>query len=133
VFDTGTNTFIANLAIGNSPEGVSVTPDGSRVYVANSFSGSVSVIDAATNTVGGTITTGGAPFAFGNFIGGAPPVRRRRWARCRCRPCPITRSWRSRRSLSWSPRWPPAAGRRSAAFASARRPPQAPRFFEACA
>jgi YVTN family beta-propeller protein len=73
VVDTATNTVVGNIAVGATPEGVSVTPDGAFVYVANSFSESVSVIDAATNTVIATIATGAgsAPFAFGNFIGGA--------------------------------------------------------------
>jgi YVTN family beta-propeller protein len=41
---------------------VAVTPDGSRVYVANRNSGTVSVIDTATNTVvGSPIPVGGLP------------------------------------------------------------------------
>ena len=34
------------------PDGIAVTPDGSRVYVTDANTGQVSVIDAATNTVG---------------------------------------------------------------------------------
>jgi YVTN family beta-propeller protein len=49
-----------------------VTPDGGKVYVANyngPASGSVSVIDTATNTViGSPIAVGGNPFPFGLFI-----------------------------------------------------------------
>ena len=44
-------------------------PDGSRVYVVNSFSETVSVIDTVTNTVVDTVAVGMAPRAFGQFIG----------------------------------------------------------------
>jgi YVTN family beta-propeller protein len=37
--------------------GIAVTPDGTTVFVSNSISGSVSVIDAATNTVITTLTS----------------------------------------------------------------------------
>jgi YVTN family beta-propeller protein len=41
------------------PTGVAVTPDGSKVYVANnSFPNSVSEIDTATNTISATIPIG---------------------------------------------------------------------------
>src|SRR5262249_50781347 len=42
--------------------GVAVTPDGSRVYVANQGSSSVSVINTATNTVTATVGVGHLPF-----------------------------------------------------------------------
>ena len=35
VIDTATNTVIATIPVGSSPFGVAVTPDGSKVYVAN--------------------------------------------------------------------------------------------------
>jgi YVTN family beta-propeller protein len=73
VIDTATNTAIATILVGNGPAGVAVTPDGSKVYVANSeLSNSVSVIDTKTNTVTATIPVGSFPFAFGNFIQPAP-------------------------------------------------------------
>ena len=37
---------------------MAVTPDGSKVYVANAFSSTVSVIATATNTVTATIPVG---------------------------------------------------------------------------
>ncbi|WP_255286754.1 MULTISPECIES: YncE family protein [unclassified Bacillus (in: firmicutes)] len=43
------------------PEGVAVLPNGARVYVTNFNSGTVSVIDTATNTVTATITVGAYP------------------------------------------------------------------------
>jgi YVTN family beta-propeller protein len=52
---------------------VAVTPDGSKVYVVNSDSKTVSVIDTATNTViGSPIPVGIFPHAFGVFIQPAP-------------------------------------------------------------
>ena len=51
---------------------MAVTPDGSKVYVANSGSTAVSVIDTATNAVSATIPVGKAPIAFGVFIQPAP-------------------------------------------------------------
>jgi YVTN family beta-propeller protein len=45
-----------------------VTADGSKVYVANIWDYSVSVINTATNRVGTTIRVGVNPQAFGIFI-----------------------------------------------------------------
>jgi YVTN family beta-propeller protein len=64
VIDTATNTVTATIPVGSGPSGVAVTPDGTKVYVANAFFGfgtNVSVIDAATNTVIATIPAGSAP------------------------------------------------------------------------
>lgn len=46
---------IATIAVGATPYGIAVTPDGSQVYVSNSTAGSVSVIDTSTRTVTKTI------------------------------------------------------------------------------
>jgi YVTN family beta-propeller protein len=63
VIDTATNTVSATIPDGASPFGVAVTPDGSKVYIANSpFNGTVSVIDTGTNTVSATIPVGFSPF-----------------------------------------------------------------------
>jgi len=65
VIDTSTNTVIGSpITVGNNPSGVAATPDGSKVYVANSNSNddSVSVIDVATNMViGSPIMVGADP------------------------------------------------------------------------
>ena len=45
-----------------------MTPDGSKVYVANSNSNSVSVITTATNLVAATVPVGSGPESFGPFI-----------------------------------------------------------------
>jgi YVTN family beta-propeller protein len=55
VIDTATNTVTATIPVGSAPGGVAVTPDGTKVYVANAFSNTVSVIATATNTVTTTI------------------------------------------------------------------------------
>ena len=46
VIDTVGFTLIANVAVGNSPRGVCVTPDLSTVYVTNFTDNTVSVISA---------------------------------------------------------------------------------------
>ena len=46
------------MNVGNHPNGVAVTPDGTKVYVANQGSNTVSVIDTATNNVTATVTVG---------------------------------------------------------------------------
>jgi YVTN family beta-propeller protein len=59
VIDTATNTVVGSpITVGQSPQGVAVSPDGSHVYVAipnpsqsGIGFGTVSVIDTATNTV----------------------------------------------------------------------------------
>ena len=58
VINTATNTVTATITVGTYPYGVSVSPDGSKVYVANNGDGTVSVINTATNTVTATITVG---------------------------------------------------------------------------
>jgi YVTN family beta-propeller protein len=53
---------------------VALTPDGSKLLVANNGDNNVSVIDTATNTViGPPISVGNNPIAFGVFI--QPPPR----------------------------------------------------------
>lgn len=68
VIDTATNTVVATVPVGASPEGVAVNRASTFAYVANK--NAVSVIDTATNTVVATVPVGKRPSAFGNFIGG---------------------------------------------------------------
>jgi YVTN family beta-propeller protein len=49
------------VAVGNSPSSVTALANNTKVYVANSGANSVSVIDAATKTVTGTIAVGASP------------------------------------------------------------------------
>ncbi len=80
VLDTATNTLVALygvLGFNLAPQGISVTPDGKRVYVVNLQSGNVSVIDTTTNAAVATVKVGSRPVAFGQFIGpaaAAPPA-----------------------------------------------------------
>jgi YVTN family beta-propeller protein len=53
VIDTATNTVVRTIPLPSF--GVAVSPDGSRVYVANGAQGGISMIDTATNTVTATI------------------------------------------------------------------------------
>ena len=53
----------------SSPQGVAITPDGKHAYVANGNSGTVSVVDTATNTVEATMIS--VPFPSG--VGIMPP------------------------------------------------------------
>ena len=68
VFDIATATVVATIAVGTSPQGLAVTPDGAYVYVCNYGSNSVSVIDTATNAVTTTITVASSP----NYIAITP-------------------------------------------------------------
>ena len=54
-------SLITTLSAGGSPGELKATPDGQRVYVANTTSNDVTVIDTATNAVIGTIAVGTNP------------------------------------------------------------------------
>jgi len=56
VIDTRTNIVIASVTVANGPEGIAVSPNGRRAYVA-AISGFVSVIDTRTNSVVATSTS----------------------------------------------------------------------------
>jgi len=76
VIEAGTVT--AEIPVGRGAEGLAVTPDGGRVLVTNfcddnavncdSNAGSVSVIDAASKSIVGTIPVGRGPLSWGKFI-----------------------------------------------------------------
>ncbi|MDR7665845.1 PGF-pre-PGF domain-containing protein [Methanosarcina sp. Z-7115] len=57
VIDTETGIVISSVKVG-SGQGVAVSPDGKKAYVANLGSNNVSVIDTATNTVIATVNVG---------------------------------------------------------------------------
>ena len=66
VIDTATNNVTASVNVGVGPQGVAVSPDGTKVYVTNEGSdtgaiSTVSVIDTATNTVTATVNVGIRP------------------------------------------------------------------------
>ncbi len=68
VIETTNNTIIKTVAVGSSPTGIAVTPDGVDVYVANQGSNSVSVVNTASNTVADTV-----PVAGPSYISIIPP------------------------------------------------------------
>ena len=68
VIDIASERVVATIPVGINPYGMAITPDGKRVYVANNFSNTVSVIDTEHNVVIRTVAVGGGPIAFGNFI-----------------------------------------------------------------
>ena len=70
VINTTTNTIVTTLTLGYDPSGVSVSPDGSLVYVTVRGSNFVSVINTATNAVITTVNVGSGPLSVGNFITG---------------------------------------------------------------
>jgi YVTN family beta-propeller protein len=58
VIGTATGRVTGSVAAGRLPALIAVTPDGSRVWAGNTLSGNVTVINAAANTVAGTVLTG---------------------------------------------------------------------------
>jgi len=61
VIDAATNMVTAKISVGGGSQGVAVSPDGSKLYVANECDNTVSVIDAVTNMGTATITVGVNP------------------------------------------------------------------------
>jgi YVTN family beta-propeller protein len=74
VIDTATNTVAATIPLGNYPTDLVVTPDGTRVYVANEFDNNVSVINTATNAVAAVIPMTAA--VFGHAMAISPDGKR---------------------------------------------------------
>jgi len=62
VIDTAINDVVGLISLDNGGDGVSVSPDGAKVYVTNSARNSMAVIDTATNTITSTVSTEGTPF-----------------------------------------------------------------------
>ena len=63
VIDTATNQVTATVNVGSYPYGVAISPDGTKVYVANSDNpGIVSVISTITNQVVATVPVGQYPY-----------------------------------------------------------------------
>ncbi|MGA9897112.1 MAG: choice-of-anchor D domain-containing protein [Terriglobales bacterium] len=56
-------TVTATVGVGNSPAAVAVNPVTSTIYVVNTASDTVSVINGATNSVTATVNTGSNPIA----------------------------------------------------------------------
>ena len=56
------NQTLAEIPVGVEPQNVAITPNGQRVYVSNTVSGTVSVIDTASRQVISTILAGTEPY-----------------------------------------------------------------------
>jgi len=68
IFDTGTNTFNTFIPLPATSLASVISPDGTRIYTADSSPDGVTVIDAATNTIITTIPTTVGPGAFDIII-----------------------------------------------------------------
>jgi len=53
------NYVAARIPVGSAPKGMTLSPDGKRLYVANWTADTISVIDTATRKVSGTLSLGG--------------------------------------------------------------------------
>ena len=62
VIDLQTTKVTKTIPVGNTPDGVYVSPAGDRVYVTNLNDGTVSVINTVTNSVDKVVTVGGSPY-----------------------------------------------------------------------
>jgi uncharacterized protein (TIGR03437 family) len=60
--DTSTNAVVATIHVGTGPEGIAISPDGTRAYVAND-GGAVWVLDTSNNSVVTKVNVGGDPYA----------------------------------------------------------------------
>jgi len=69
VIDAQTGVKLTNIQVPTEPFGISVSTDGSRAYVADAYSNSVSVINTITNTLLPSIPVGDKPNSLGNFVG----------------------------------------------------------------
>lgn len=67
-FDLETHRPVRTIDVGEYPEGIMASADGARVYVANWFSNTLSVIDTGSLSVVGEIDVGDGPRAFGVFL-----------------------------------------------------------------
>lgn len=83
IIDTASNVVAATIQLGSQPSdisaqavsqpyGISVLPNGTRVYVADEANNAVDVIDVQSRTVIKTIPGISSPVAFGQFIGVDP-------------------------------------------------------------
>lgn len=61
---------VETLESGEYPEGINATPDGENIVVANWFENTITIFDAETLSVLGSVETCDGPRAFGVFISG---------------------------------------------------------------
>jgi YVTN family beta-propeller protein len=61
VLDRATRQPRARLKLGRFPEGIQITPDGLRAYVAQEGANDIAIIDLKTLAVAGHISPGNGP------------------------------------------------------------------------
>ncbi len=61
VIDAATNRVIKTVTVGSQPGGVTVSPDGSKVFVAIKSTDQVAVVNASANAVLTKVSVGDAP------------------------------------------------------------------------
>ncbi len=61
VIDTASNVVVATIPVGDGPDSLIISPDGTLAYVANFFSASVSVIDTTSQSIIATLPAGDGP------------------------------------------------------------------------
>jgi YVTN family beta-propeller protein len=61
VIDPDLHKLIATIEVGEHPKGIAISPDKTRVYIANNEGNSISVIDAGSNQVIKTVPVGEEP------------------------------------------------------------------------
>jgi YVTN family beta-propeller protein len=61
IIDVSTDTIVGTVEVGDNPLGITISPDGSKIYVVNLMNHQVSVINAGTNTIENTITVSSHP------------------------------------------------------------------------
>lgn len=66
--NTITKSILWSIPAGPYSEGISLNQDGSRLYVANQGSSTVSVINTSTNALSASIRVGTNPYSLGNFV-----------------------------------------------------------------
>lgn len=64
------NFAVSLVSVGAQPTAIDITPDGQLVYVANSGSGNVTVLQEDNPIVRAQVSVGGTLSGFGKFIGG---------------------------------------------------------------
>jgi uncharacterized repeat protein (TIGR01451 family) len=75
VVATATGTVTATIPVGANPQGIALTPDGSRAYVSDLGSDDLTVIDTASRAVTGTTAVGHHPLGLAiSFTPLPPPV-----------------------------------------------------------
>ncbi|MCY7945925.1 hypothetical protein P8891_03535 [Bacillus atrophaeus] len=69
MINTQTNAVIKIIPVGLLPSGLDVSPDGQSVYVVNTNSNNISIIDTSTKTILQNVDTGQNPLWTDSYSG----------------------------------------------------------------